>query len=48
VYLGDRLMPGDTLAGPAIIEESITTVVIPPSFKCTVDDYGNCVLTLCA
>lgn len=46
VYLGDRLMPGDTLAGPAIIEESITTVVIPPSFKCAVDDYGNCVLTL--
>lgn len=45
VYLGEKLRPGDTLAGPAIIEERITTVVVPPSFKCTLDEYGNGVLT---
>ncbi len=45
IYLGDKLRPGDTLKGPAIIEERITTVVVPPSFSCTVDDYGNGVLT---
>jgi N-methylhydantoinase A len=41
LYDGDALEPGMSFAGPAIIEESGTTVVIPPGFPCTVDDYGN-------
>ena len=41
IYSGDGLEPGMSFAGPAIIEESGTTVVIPPGLPCHVDDYGN-------
>jgi N-methylhydantoinase A len=41
IYNGDALEPGMSFAGPAIIEESGTTVVIPPGLPCHVDDYGN-------
>ena len=41
IYDGDALEPGMSFAGPAIIEESGTTVVIPPGLPCHVDDYGN-------
>jgi len=41
IYNGDGLEPGMSFAGPAIIEESGTTVVIPPGLPCHVDDYGN-------
>jgi len=41
VYDGDRLEPGMSFAGPAIIEESGTTVVVPPGLSCHLDDYGN-------
>ncbi|MGA2546256.1 MAG: hydantoinase/oxoprolinase family protein [Rectinemataceae bacterium] len=41
IYDGDALEPGMSLVGPAIIEESGTTIVIPPGLPCRVDDYGN-------
>ena len=41
IYNGDVLEPGMSFVGPAIIEESGTTVVIPPGLPCHVDDYGN-------
>ena len=41
LYDGDLLEPGMRFAGPAIIEESGTTVVIPPGVNCAIDDYGN-------
>lgn len=41
LYDGDLLGSGMRFAGPAIIEESGTTVVIPPAMSCHVDDYGN-------
>jgi len=41
LYDGEILGPGMRFAGPAIIEESGTTVVIPPAMSCHVDDYGN-------
>ena len=37
VFDGDRLRAGNRIAGPAIIEEPTTTVVIPESFVATVD-----------
>ncbi|MDB4444208.1 hydantoinase/oxoprolinase family protein [bacterium] len=40
-YDGDRMRYGNTLMGPAIIEESKTTIVIPPQYRLTVDTYGN-------
>jgi len=41
IYDGDALEPGMSFVGPAIIEESGTTVVIPPGLPCQVDDYGD-------
>jgi N-methylhydantoinase A len=37
-----------SFVGPAIIEESGTTVVIPPGYPCSVDDYGNYRISLAA
>jgi N-methylhydantoinase A len=34
VYDGERLAVGTVFEGPAIIEESATTVVVPPGFSC--------------
>jgi N-methylhydantoinase A len=41
IYDGDALEPGMAFAGPAIIEESGATTVIPPGLPCQVDEYGN-------
>ena len=45
VYHGDRMLAGNVIRGPAIIEEATTTVVIPETFVCTVDKYKNYILT---
>jgi len=45
VYDGSRLGAGHRLAGPAIIEETTTTVVVPSRYDCAVDDHGNYILT---
>jgi N-methylhydantoinase A len=44
VYQRDRLRQGDRVAGPAIIEQLDSTVVVPPGFAGTVDGSGNLVL----
>lgn len=41
IYDGHALERGISLAGPAVIEEADTTVVIPPGVYCLVDAYGN-------
>jgi N-methylhydantoinase A len=46
VYDGNRLYAGARLAGPAIIEETFTTFVLPRGATTTVDDSGNYVTTL--
>jgi N-methylhydantoinase A len=43
-YDGARLAAGNTIAGPAIIEEEATTVVIPANFACAVHPSGSYVL----
>ena len=35
------LAPGAALAGPAIVEQYDTTVLVPPGFTVTLDAYGN-------
>jgi len=45
VYDGGLLRAGDTFDGPAIIEETTTTVVVPSRYRCAVDPYRNYVLT---
>lgn len=41
IYDGTRLEPGMTFAGPAIVEDPGTTVVIHPGNRAEVDGYGN-------
>jgi len=44
VYDWDRMEPGHKLAGPALVDDRTTTVLVPPGFKCEVDPYRNLVL----
>ncbi|MCJ7792341.1 MAG: hydantoinase/oxoprolinase family protein [Dehalococcoidia bacterium] len=46
VYRGDKLVPGNKIAPPAIIEEPTTTIVISPKSKITVTKWGNYLLEL--
>jgi N-methylhydantoinase A len=45
IYDGERVLAGNVITGPAIIEETTTTVVIPEAYVCSVDKYKNYVLT---
>jgi N-methylhydantoinase A len=44
LYERDRLDPGATLVGPAIVEQFDATTVIPPDWRATVDGFRNLVL----
>lgn len=44
IYLGDRLLPGMRLEGPAIIERMGDTVVLPPQTRASVDGFNNLIL----
>jgi len=41
LYAGPALQPGQSLRGPAIVEEPFTTIVVYPGQRATVDPYGN-------
>jgi len=45
IYDGEKVVAGNVIVGPAIIEETTTTVVIPATFVCSADKYKNYVLT---
>jgi N-methylhydantoinase A len=40
-YDGDLLQPGFVVTGPAVIEETKTTVVVSRGYRLNVDTYGN-------
>ena len=46
VYRRDRLAPGASWAGPAIVEEPSSTTLILEGMTATVDAYGNLILAL--
>ena len=46
IYDGTALEPGMALAGPAIIEDPGTTVVVHPGNRAEVDSFGNIHITL--
>jgi N-methylhydantoinase A len=46
VYDGPTLAPGQTILGPAIVEEPFTTIVIYPGQRATIDPWGNYTITL--
>ena len=41
VYDGHLLASGEDVAGPAIVEQETTTVVVTPEYRLTCDAYGN-------
>jgi N-methylhydantoinase A len=41
-----RLLPGHSVAGPAVIEQIDCTTVIEPGQTATVDDHGNVVISV--
>jgi N-methylhydantoinase A len=41
VFAGASLVPGNEVTGPAIIEETFTTIVVYPGWKALVDDAGD-------
>ena len=45
IYDGARLLAGCRFDGPAVIEETTTTVVVPARFRCAVDQWKNYLLT---
>jgi N-methylhydantoinase A len=45
VFRGSDLKPGHEIVGPAIIEETFTTIVVYPRWKAHVDDAGDYELT---
>ncbi|MFO1061128.1 MAG: hydantoinase/oxoprolinase family protein [Dongiaceae bacterium] len=46
IYRRADLAPGQELAGPAIVEQLDTTVVVFPGDRCRVDPWGNLLITL--
>lgn len=44
VFDGDRMLPGQRLRGPVIVDESTTTVVVPEGFDLVLDSSGSFVL----
>jgi N-methylhydantoinase A len=46
IYDGERLAPGMSLAGPAVIERMGDTILLPSFAAGTVDGFGNVVLAL--
>lgn len=41
IYNSEKLKPGNTFIGPAIVEDKNSTLVVPPSFSIGVDKSGN-------
>jgi len=46
VYRGDLLVPGNMIIGPAIIEETTTTIVIPPNCSAKIDQFRNAIIKI--
>jgi N-methylhydantoinase A len=44
VFLRDRLIPGNSFAGPALVTQYDTTTVVPPGWNCAIDPFRNIVL----
>jgi N-methylhydantoinase A len=46
VFEGEKLVPGNSVPGPAIVETADTTVAVHPGQTLSVDEFGNFELTL--
>jgi N-methylhydantoinase A len=41
IYDGTALLPGNSIAGPTVVETPDTTVVVHPGQRLTIDAFGN-------
>ncbi len=46
VYDGDSLEPGNAIPGPAVVEQSATTIVVPPDSVLKVTGFGDYMIEL--
>jgi N-methylhydantoinase A len=46
VYDRARLLQGNVIDGPAIIEEAASTTVVEPGDRVTVNEYGHLIMDL--
>lgn len=46
LYRRDKLLAGNVIPGPAIIEEATATTVVEENQTCSVDQYGNLIISL--
>jgi len=46
IYDGDRMIAGNVVNGPAIIEQRTTTVVVPPDARLEVTEFGDYLMKL--
>jgi N-methylhydantoinase A/acetophenone carboxylase len=44
LYDADSLQPGNVIDGPAVVEAPLTTIVVPPGMRYSIDRYGLGVL----
>ncbi|MDW8120478.1 MAG: hydantoinase/oxoprolinase family protein, partial [Chloroflexota bacterium] len=44
IYVRERLQPGHTFPGPAVVVQMDATTVVPPGWRVRVDGYGNLVV----
>lgn len=44
IYARSSLKAGDTISGPAIIEQADTTTVVEPNMTCSVDEIGHLII----
>jgi len=44
-FAGSRLVAGQAINGPAIVEEAFTTIVVYPGQRAVVDPWGNLSIT---
>jgi len=45
IYRREKLAGGQTIMGPALILEAVSTTLIEPGWSCVVDDWGNLLLS---
>jgi len=41
IFERESLQPGALISGPCVVEEAISTTLIPPAFRATIDKYKN-------
>ena len=44
IYCRDDLRANNVIEGPAIVEERVSTTVLPPGYRLLVDGYGNLII----